>query len=741
MMRLLIFIIIFLISNNVYAMITNQVVPVSYFVNHVLQLKKIEQNLNKYNKTSVVGTSGIGKTQLVRMYAYEKKSKYEIVWFFDGKLDIDTEFSRLAHEINNKEGREVISTEISNAKKETMRYLSSKSNWLLVFDNNVAKQNHKISEFINWDNNGHIIFASQDSGLLPHIISVDAFNKQDSVKLANNIIEEKSKDLVDFITNEFKGYPVLIVQSAQLLNNIPGLDKAVYKEKIINNNDRIKLNIELAIDALPESAKNLLYKIALINNQRFSKKLLTIISDHPNSLDADLYELSKFALISNIDTEEENPVFEMHDIIAMNILKLSSSTSNKKALESIIVKLTRAMPEGVHKGHIFRTSKTMHENLEVIFNNIAKYKPNILKLMEFNLILVTDYINTMNGKSAKDLIDWFQEQESIKSFKLNTMSEYEKYIYSRYLGAVGGYYRIILHDHRHAMKYFQRAQEILYKIENYYDIRSNTIYQLALSQIATGMIEEAIKNIQIIDNMMINKLTSDSESGLIHLAKAKLLNAQGDFNSALKEVNLDIYESLKHGLDKNDILFASTYMLKIEILNNLYKYQDALSEENSLHEMYKLHKEEDHEYFGRLYAQIAKTHLGLKDLQKAKHAAEKSLKILENHNNQTTKKEARFSEDVELAKAYLIYAEILLACNDLKDSIKSYEIAEGIYSNAYKENARKMHEAISTIYGGAIASQRANDDFWFKHFYNSLISLVGRNHHKVEELNKIRNSV
>ena len=82
-----------------------------------------------------------------------------------------------------------------------------------------------------------------------------------------------------------------------------------------------------------------------------------------------------------------------------------------------------------------------------------------------------------------------------------------------------------------------------------------------------------------------------------------------------------------------------------------------------------------------------------------------------------------------------------MACNDLKDSIKSYEIAEGIYSNAYKENARKMHEAISTIYGGAVASQRANDDFWFKHFYNSLISLVGRNHHKVEELNKIRNSV
>lgn len=726
-----------LISNNVYAMITNQVIPVSYFVNHVFQLKKIEQNLNKYKKTGVVGTSGIGKTQLIRMYAYEKKSEYEIVWFFDSKLDIDVEFSRLAQEINNKENKEVINTDASRAKQEIMNYLSSKNNWLLVFDNNITKQNHKILDFINWDNNGHIIFASQDREFLPHVINVDAFNKRDSATLANNIIEAKSNDLVDFITSEFKGYPVLIVQAAQLLNNIPGLDQSVYKEKIVSNTDRIKLNIELAVNALPDSAKNILYKIALINNQRFSKNILSIISTNPTSLDTDLYELSKFALISSIDADEENPVFEMHDIIAINILKLNNPKNSKQDLESIIVKLTRAMPEGVHKGHIFRTSKTMHENLEVIFNNVAKYKPDILKLMEFNLILATDYINTMNGKRAKVLIDWFQEQDSNKNFKLRSMSEYEQYIYSRYLGAVGGYYRIILHDHRSAMKYFQRAQEILYRIDNYYDIRSNTIYQLALSQIAIGMLEEASKNIQIIDNMMTNKLTSDSESGLIHLAKAKLLNAQGDFNNALQEVNQDISESIKHGLDKNDILFASTYMLKIEILNNLEKYKEALVEERSLYEMYKLHKEEDHEYFGRLYAQMAKTYLGVKNLDKAKEEAEKSLRILGKHNKQITQKEVRFSEDIELAKAYLIYAEALLADNKLKSAIDNYEIAEGIYNNAYKDNANKMHDIIHTVYKGAIASYQANDEFWYKHFYNSLVLLVEKNHSKVSDLEKM----
>jgi CTP:phosphocholine cytidylyltransferase-like protein len=120
-------------------------------------------------------------------------------------LDIDAEFSRLANAINLKVNKEVINTNISRSREEVLIYLSSKNNWLLVFDNNIAKQNHKISDFVNWDNNGHIIFASQDRESLPHVINVDTFSKQDSMILANNLIEEQNSDLTAFIIEEFKG--------------------------------------------------------------------------------------------------------------------------------------------------------------------------------------------------------------------------------------------------------------------------------------------------------------------------------------------------------------------------------------------------------------------------------------------------------------------------------------------------------------------------------------------------------
>lgn len=286
------------------------------------------------------------------MYVQENKSKYDIIWFFDCSLDLNSEFVRLAQKINILEKNSVVSEELHHAKQEVMHYLSQKSKWLLVFDNNKTKQNHNILDIINWENNGNIIFCSQDNELLPHIIKMTSFNKQDAIELANNILENKEKDLAEFLAEEFKGYPVLIVQGAQLLNNVRGLSREVYKKKILESADKIKFNVEFAIKSLTPSAKKLIHKIALINNQGFSKQIISIITDDKNNLDSDLYQLSKLMLISNIDSDEKNPIFEMHDIIAIKILELSPDVTNKERLEDIIVRLMKVMPESVHDGHM-----------------------------------------------------------------------------------------------------------------------------------------------------------------------------------------------------------------------------------------------------------------------------------------------------------------------------------------------------------------------------------------------------
>ncbi|WP_341794800.1 hypothetical protein [Rickettsia endosymbiont of Rhinocyllus conicus] len=136
-------IIILLMSNNVFAreQISNLVTPVSYFIDHISQLKKIKSNLIKYKQSSLVGVSGMGKTQIGRMYAYDKDNKadYDIIWFIDCNLDIDGQLVNLAKAINIKANSAVVSENINVVRKELMTYLTSKNRWLLVLSTAVEK--------------------------------------------------------------------------------------------------------------------------------------------------------------------------------------------------------------------------------------------------------------------------------------------------------------------------------------------------------------------------------------------------------------------------------------------------------------------------------------------------------------------------------------------------------------------------------------------------------------------------
>ncbi|KAK0156758.1 hypothetical protein PV328_012354 [Microctonus aethiopoides] len=289
--------------------------PVSYFIDHVKQLELLQDNLAKYRQASVVGVSGMGKTQLARMYAYENKSKYDIIWFIDCNLDVNQQLLKLAKGINAQTNSPVISDDINI-------------------------------------HNGNIIFCSQDSELLPNIIKMSSFNKKDSLTLLQNILKNGNPTLIEFLVQEFGGYPVLMVQGTQLLNQVEGLSIEEYKRKIKVSNDKIGLNMKLVINELTPSAKRLLNEIALVNNQSFSKELLNSITRNKDSLDDDIYQLSKFALISNIEPKETNPVFEMHDIIAEKILQMNGS-NNKEYIEQVVTNFLNSIPKSLVKGSGF----------------------------------------------------------------------------------------------------------------------------------------------------------------------------------------------------------------------------------------------------------------------------------------------------------------------------------------------------------------------------------------------------
>ena len=359
--------------------LTNLVTPVSYFINHRIQFNAIEDNFKKYNYIGIVGTSGMGKTQLARMYAYENKENYNIIWFFDCTLDINEQFAKLAKEINLAFNTHIIEDQ-SLAKKEVLHYLQSKKDWLLVFDNLKINENTKIQDLIDWEHNGNIIFCSQDSSKLNYITEVTKLKKQDAVELVSFILKEKKLDTINFLVEELQGYPILLVQGAQILNNIKGLDYEKYKKMISESDNKIRLNIELCMKELTLSSGALLKKIALINNNKFSKSFLTMVTDNKETIDDDIYQLSKYILISNIDSHQDDPIFEMHDIIAKTIQDINTVSENNKNLDEIIFNvLVKAFPTGVVQKQATRVSPTFNENLQIILENTKKFHVEIFE--------------------------------------------------------------------------------------------------------------------------------------------------------------------------------------------------------------------------------------------------------------------------------------------------------------------------------------------------------------------------
>ncbi|WP_417905225.1 tetratricopeptide repeat protein [Candidatus Tisiphia endosymbiont of Micropterix aruncella] len=730
MNKYFILVIIFIMPSNSFAQgqIASLVTPVTYFVDHVKQLNLLKNNLIKHRQASIIGTSGMGKTQLARMYSYENQNNYKLIWFIDCNLDINQELLKLAKAINSTTKSDLISEDMKLVRKEVMSYLSSQEKWLLVFDNLKVSGNKKVQEFVDWEHNGHVIFCSQDSEMLPNIFKMTAFEKSDIRILANNILEHNDPKSVEFLSEEFAGYPILIVQGVQLLNNVSGLNREGYRKRIHQSTDKIKLNITLAINELKPNARNLLNKIALINNQGFSKELLSFITDDQSTINDDIYQLSKFALISNIDPNDTNPIFEMHDVIAQKIAEINGNKNNKAYLEDIVTKLVGCVPKTVIKAQIFRKAKTIHENFEILARNAEKYNANIYKLLQLNAQLIIKYINYFDYCNAERLVNWFNknDQQGTGKFNLWLMNNDEKYTYAKYLQAIGVYHSGYS-NHRMAIKYFIRTQEISDDLQGYESLKWGLLYHVAVCNISLGQLQEAEKNIQVIEEMFNEGLMDKSDISYIHSIKSLLLVAQGKYSEALEQSNKFIETLIKNGVSPDDVMLVKPYLVGVGILNYLKEYQQAYDKIKQLYDLYKSSRKNVHEIFGRIYNQMAKSELGLGKIDQASEHVNQAISIFlaDEHRNP---KDVDYSEDPNLAISYVVQGDILFAQNKIKAAIESYKKAYTIYYYLYGDNSKNVAQVSYMYSQGAKAACKAKDLYNYKFFGKSQVKEFGVDH-------------
>ncbi|HBN23278.1 MAG TPA: hypothetical protein DD412_08595 [Holosporales bacterium] len=112
------------------------------FIGRSKELNIIETHLKpSYSIFAVTGFSGVGKTQLVKRYAYQSKSQYDMAWWFDASSPLLLQFVQLAHAWNkNTTKPESIIPQAAIEGPEIVQVIKEKleqhdSSWLLVFDN------------------------------------------------------------------------------------------------------------------------------------------------------------------------------------------------------------------------------------------------------------------------------------------------------------------------------------------------------------------------------------------------------------------------------------------------------------------------------------------------------------------------------------------------------------------------------------------------------------------------------
>lgn len=709
--------------------VSNTVYPVGYYCGHQEERGLLKKNLSTFKKVSIVGISGIGKTQLARQYAYTNQDKYNLIWSFDGDVDLDYQFVQLARAINQDNRYGAVTTlpeGIREAQKAVLDFLKSHNDFLIIVDNLKENDKQQAKLFLNWDNNGYLIFCSQDAFLLPHVIYLRHLLPQDSEGIIRAIYPDVNNKFLPQLIKKLDGYPIAIANTAIFLKSNTYISMQEYNIYSKQNKDNMTIYLNLLNSKLDNSTKELLYKIVFLNNQSISKSFLEKLSSKKTFVN-DLLSLNRYQILST-KKEFNNTLFELHDHLKNTVIR-GMGKAVSQYVEHTVDAVNTLIPKGKNeKQELILSDESVISSFEKLLHYAEEYNIDKVKVLELKKNLMSFYLG-MGVQRCHDLKKWFLDN---KEYFIHSSVHHAKALSAEFMALIGIYDYFVGARHVAAINHLLQAEQLIQDLKGYEDIKYLCYSQLAQAYVYNADIDKTKYYLNKAEDVDFSKSNISIDNTLLKYIESKYFAFKGNYSKSLDAIEELIWLIKDHPID---YYYAPVYIHKAALLNYLGRYQQAYDLVRPIYE-----KEIGYISSGnaggvrlKVIVELSRSEYGLGKLNTALQYASQSVNIYlkdkarENVNLST-------STDIELAYALITKADILSKLSREKEAMESYNLADSIYYNKYKDFIKNVDEVSYLYFMGAQAAHIIKDEYSFNKFRKKHLDKFQKEHYRSQQL-------
>lgn len=733
--------------------------PNAFFVGRKQEMDTIVRSLfQDHSKVLFIeGVSGIGKTQLAKQYAHTYSEKYDLIWWFDGDKNLDSQIDQFLMELylgNNRPYYRPLNS-ASLFKKLKDELYDFPGSWLIIVDNVDDPSILNEAFLINYGSLAkHVIVTSKKMNKTLPSMKIDKFQRQESIEFLSRNLEVSTKEELNALAELLEDFPSALVQAVSYIKTNPSVNVSTYlqlfkenrlelwmsEQKLLEEikvkqslSDQYNKTIATATRINLESLKSsspLAYKIltfcSLLDHQHIPASVLEHWALGKHGATKIEFHEALSLLLNNFLLEKEtgsnvhlaSELLTQHELFQFIVMETLSEKSRREMLNEasdfILQELTQS-PGTLYEQ--FKGKEYLSDHLEKISNfadELGLKDPKILEL-KIALLYFIHYIRRDFEKSSK-LIN---ELKSIVDSSKDLSPLAQVWFYCTYCNDQ------MFEDLSKVRESYKNGLNCVNQIKEEdtnrgYYIHLNMNYMESLSNF--GEIKEAIT---ICDNLdeLVEKSNNKSEKTAFLGVSAIIRLKYGQYDKALQELD-DCLELISE--EKGDDRFIPLLMLvKAHCLLNQLQPQKAYQIlEQCYPHLLEIFSTPDSMVLvkGKFIKGACLASFG--KLDEAQQIVTETLDAYE--------KSTGFENDTVKGMGYCILGEIFEAKGDLDKSYEEYIKAEKLYDIVLKE---KTLDDLSRLYTHlAILGAKQKDEVMVDKYLSLHITHFGLAHPRTFEI-------